>query len=141
MGQGEGRHGAAHQFGEAFQQVLDHGLRDRSMCCLLQLAVACRTQVSSCSRPGLLRLRASQSRSQPCTKQPCMGVSRGASKPSAQAHLHAGGHAGQLVVALSSCVAWGAGTAMMTRLNGPWPPSVSCRCQYCLPRNTSAMRH
>ncbi|VFT29350.1 Uncharacterised protein [Pseudomonas aeruginosa] len=41
----------------------------------------------------------------------------------------------------SSGVAWGAGMAIRTWLNGPWfCPSESCRCQCCLPRKTSVMR-
>ncbi|MNP30272.1 hypothetical protein D3C76_1233380 [compost metagenome] len=90
------------------------------MCFLLQLLLACSTQVSSVlSRPGLLRLRASQSSVLSWTKQPCMGLSRGVSNARATAQV---GSIFTVAVTLASlgatvvskALAWGAGTAMIT---------------------------
>ncbi|MNP51297.1 hypothetical protein D3C76_1456030 [compost metagenome] len=92
--------------------------------------------MSMCSsRPGLLRLQASQSSELSCTKQPCIGVSNGVSNARAIAQVGSictpAAAAASLGAVASSWVACGAGTATTTRLKGPWlQPSVSCKCQY-----------
>ncbi|MDT4867198.1 hypothetical protein FQZ97_1020940 [compost metagenome] len=93
--------------------------------CLLQLLLACSTQVSGLpSRPGLLRLRASQSRGLSCTKQPSTLVSSGLVKARATAQV------GSMITleaapasfgaAANRALACGAGAAITTWLKGPW---------------------
>ncbi|MDT4862723.1 hypothetical protein FQZ97_973920 [compost metagenome] len=113
---------------------------------MLQVLLACRTQVSmSASRPGLERLRATQSSGLPCTKQPSTRVSSGVSKPSATAQVGSmatlAATPASLGAEASNAVACGAGVATMTWLKGPWlRPSASCRPQWRSPRKTSVIR-
>ena len=118
-----------------------------SRCSLLQVLVACSTQVSRVlSRPGLVRLRASQSSGLSCTKQPSIGVSRGMSKASAMAQvgsiLTPAAALASLDALASKAVACGAGVATITWLKGPCVrSSASSRCQCFSPRIRSVMRH
>ncbi|MNN48558.1 hypothetical protein D3C81_1630440 [compost metagenome] len=94
------------------------------MCWRLQALLACSTQLSGrLARPGLLRLRASQSSGLSCTKQPSTGVSSGLAKARTTAHTGSittlATLAASLGAAESSTEACGAGTATITLLNGP----------------------
>jgi hypothetical protein len=75
------------------------------------------------SRPGLLRLRASQSSGLSCTKQPSTLLARGLSKARATAQVGSivtlAAAAASFGAAASSALACGAGAATTTWLNGP----------------------